>query len=309
MNSSVKLINVGSRQLQAFLEICKCGSFAAAAERVHLSPSGVSMLVKELERQLGVRLFERTTRAVALTEAGRVLQPHAEKVVAELRQLGLALQGSSAAVRSTLTIAATPVIATCLLPKVVAEFARQHPDVRIQVMDGSLDTVRQAVLDGQANMGIAFFVKPAAGVLREPVCRFRLMSIGPGEKRRDQRVLSRSWKSLDGLPMIALPIQNPIQALIDAHLPNARASQEERAEMNFLGTMIAMVKAGLGNAVVPSFMMEECRQHGLSIALLTDPPVHLNMYVALRRGTDRQTAETQFIAALKAHIGSSDGLD
>ncbi|WP_080771245.1 LysR family transcriptional regulator [Comamonas sp. NyZ500] len=308
MNSSVKLINVGSRQLQAFLEICRCGSFAAAAERIHLSPSGVSMLVKELERQLGVRLFERTTRAVALTDAGRLLQPYAERVVTELRQLGVALQGSTLASRSTLTIAATPVIATCLLPKVVAEFARKHPEVRIQVMDGSLDSVRQAVLEGHANMGMAFFVKPAAGLLRESVCRFRLMSISPGERRRNTHVQNRTWKSLDGLPMIALPMSNPIQALIDKHLPSVKASQEERAEMNFLGTMIAMVEAGLGNAVVPSFMMEECLQHGLNIAMLTEPAVHLNMYVALRRGADRQLAETQFIEALKMHIAMSDDL-
>lgn len=266
------------------------------------------MLVKELERQLGVRLFERTTRAVTLTDAGRLLQPYAERVVTELRQLGQALQGSSSASRSTLTIAATPVIATCLLPKVVAEFARKHPKVRIQVMDGSLDTVRQAVLEGHANMGMAFFVKPAAGLLRESVCRFRLMSISPGERRRSKQIQSRSWKSLDGLPMIALPISNPIQALIDKHLPSVKASQDERAEMNFLGTMIAMVKAGLGNAVIPSFMMEECQQHGLNIAMLTEPAVHLNMYVALRRGADRQLAETQFIEALRAHIATSDDL-
>lgn len=302
MYSSVKLINVSSRQLQAFLEICKCGSFAAAAERVHLSPSGISMLVKELERQLGVRLFERTTRAVSLTDAGRVLQPYAEKVVTELRQLGIALQGSSSAVRPTLTIAATPVIATCLLPKVVAEFARQHPDVRIQVMDGNLEAVRQAVLDGNANMGIAFFVKPTAGILREPICRFRLMSISPGSKQQSKRVQSRVWKSLDGLPMIALPRQNPIQALIDKHLPNVKTNQGNRAEINFLGTMIAMVEAGLGNAVVPSFMMEECQQHGVQVAMLTDPPVHLNMYAALRRGSDRRIVETQFIEVLKSQI-------
>ena len=108
--------------------------------------------------------------------------------------------------------------------------------------------------------------------------------------------------------MIALPISNPIQALIDKHLPSAKASQDERAEMNFLGTMIAMVKAGLGNAVIPSFMMEECQQHGLNIAMLTEPAVHLNMYVAQRRGADRQLAETQFIEALRAHIATSDDL-
>lgn len=302
MNSSVKLLNVGGRQLQAFLEICKHGSFAAAAEHVHLSPSGVSMLVKELERQLGVRLFERTTRALILTDAGRVLQPYAERVVTELRQLGVALLGSSSAVRPTLTIAATPVIATCLLPKVLAGFAQQHPNLRIQVIDGSVDVVRQAVLDGHANLGIAFFVKQAAGLIREPVCKFRLMSISPPDKRSGARVHSRTWRSLDGLPMIALPIHNPIQALIDAHLPNAKASQDERMEMNFLGTLISMVGAGLSNAVVPSFMREECKQQGLSMAMLTQPSVHLNMYAAFRRGTERRSIETQFMQALKAQI-------
>lgn len=305
MNSSAKLINIGSRQLQAFLAICQCGSFAAAAERVHLSPSGVSMLVKELERQLGVRLFERTTRAVVLTDAGRVLQPCAEKVVAELRQLSVALQGSSLAVRSTLTVAATPVIATSLLPQVVAEFARQHPDVRIQIMDGSLETVRNAVLEGRANMGIAFFLKPTTGLVREPVCKFQLMSISPATSPHSSRAKSRTWKSLSGLPMIALPQQNPIQALIDKHLPNAKLSQAGRAEMNFLGSMIAMVKAGLGNAVVPSFMLEECQQHRLQVAMLTEPAVQLHMYATFRRGTERQVAENQFLATLQAHIEAS----
>ena len=264
------------------------------------------MLVKELERQLGVRLFERTTRTLALTDAGRVLQPYAEKVVTELRQLGVALQGSSSAVRPTLTIAATPVIATCLLPKVLARFARQHPNLRIQVIDGSLDAVRQAVLDGHANVGIAFFVKQAAGLIREPVCKFRLMSISPPEERCGSSLQRRTWKSLDGLPMIALPIQNPIQALIDAHLPNAKASQEERTEMNFLGTLISMVGAGLSNAVVPSFMREECKQQRLSMALLTHPSVHLNMYAAFRRGTERRSIETQFVQALKAQIEATE---
>jgi DNA-binding transcriptional LysR family regulator len=307
VNSSVKLINVGSRQLQAFLEICKCGSFAAAAERIHLSPSGVSMLVKELERQLGVRLFERTTRAVALTDAGRLLQPYAERVVTELRQLGLALQGSSSASRSTLTIAATPVIATCLLPKVVPNLHANIPRYESRSwMAASIPFGKPFWKDMPT--WVWPFVKPAAGLLRESVCRFRLMSISPGERRRSKPIQNRSWKSLDGLPMIALPISNPIQALIDKHLPSAKASQEERAEMNFLGTMIAMVKAGLGNAVIPSFMMEECQQHGLNIAMLTEPAVHLNMYVALRRGADRQLAETQFIEALKMHIAMSDDL-
>lgn len=81
MNPSEKLMNVSSRQLLAFLEICRLQSFARAAESIPMSPSGVSMLVKDLEGQVGARLFDRTTRAVALTEAGRRLQPVAERIV------------------------------------------------------------------------------------------------------------------------------------------------------------------------------------------------------------------------------------
>lgn len=59
------------------------------------------------------------------------------------------------------------------------------------------------------------------------------MSIGPGSEQQSKRIQSRTWKSLDGLPMIALPRLNPIQALIDKHLPNIKTNQGDRAEINF----------------------------------------------------------------------------
>jgi len=100
MNSSRRLINVNSRQLLAFLEISRLQSFAKAAEKVPMSASGISMLVKELEDQLGARLFDRTTRSVTLTDAGRRLQPVAQHIVDELRALASVISGTEAAVRS-----------------------------------------------------------------------------------------------------------------------------------------------------------------------------------------------------------------
>src|SRR5690606_37335625 len=97
MNSSAKLMNVSSRQLFIFLEVCKLQSFAKAAERIPMSPSGVSMLIKELEEQVGARLFDRTTRSVVLTDAARRLQPVAERIVGELRQLNDVIGGTEAA--------------------------------------------------------------------------------------------------------------------------------------------------------------------------------------------------------------------
>lgn len=299
MNSSEKLINVGSRQLLAFLEIARVQSFARAAERVHLSASGVSMLVKDLEEQVGARLFERTTRSVTLTDAGRRLVPVAERIVNDLRDLGTAVQGAEAAVRSRLRVAATPIVSTSILPRVVSEFARSHPNVRVQLMDGDVGMVRHAVLEDEADVGLGFFVKPAAGLVREPLCKFRLMRISPPGTERPGLGPSRPWSSLAGLPLVSLPANNPVQAVIERHLPGAGRSHDERSVMNFLGTLIAMVEAGLGHAVVPSFVLQECLRQGLSVAMLVEPAVQLDLFVVSRRGTRPKPAALDFSAALK----------
>lgn len=303
MNSSGKLINANSRQLLAFLEICRLGSFAKAAESVHLSPSGLSMLVKELEQQIGARLFDRNTRSITLTDAGRRLRPAAERIVGELRGLGAAIAGAEAAVRARLDIAATPMMSASLLPRVLRDFADAHPDIRVQLDDVDVSTVRSRVLEGRADIGLGFFVKPAVGLLRQPLCNFQLMRISPPAARRKGAgagvEASQPWASLSALPLVSLPTDNPIQLLIEKHLARMGRAHEERPRANLLGTLVGMVEAGLGHAVIPSFALNECLRRGLRIAMLVEPAVHLDLFVVSRRGTRPKPAALEFAAGLK----------
>jgi LysR family carnitine catabolism transcriptional activator len=299
MNSSTKLINASSRQLLAFLEVSRLHSFAKAAEQIALSPSGMSMLVKELEEQVGARLFDRTTRSVTLTDAGRRLQPVAERIVNELRSLGPVIEGSQTAVRSRLDVAATPTVSASLLPGVVREFAGSHPQVHVHLADVDVSAVRRKVLDGEADIGLGFFFKPAVGLLRQPLCKFRLMRISPRGTGAGGLGPRRPWSSLSGLPLISLPADNPIQALIEVQLTRIGRAHEERPMMNLIGTLIAMVEAGLGHAVVPSFALGECLRHELSVAMLVEPVVHIDLYLVSRRGTQPKPAALDFTAAVK----------
>lgn len=299
MNSSVKLINVSSRQLHAFLEIARLQSFAKAAELIAMSASGISMLVKEMEEQVGARLFDRTTRSVTLTEAGRLLQPVARRTLDDLRALGAEIGGSEAAMRSRLDVAATPMVSATLLPSVVCGFAATHPQVRVQLADVDVDAVRRKVLDGEADMGLGFFVRPATGMLREPLCRFRLMRISPPGAEPAGLAPSRPWSSLASLPLIGLPADNPIQALIEHHLGRIGRADEDRPTMNFISTLVGMVRGGLGHAIVPSFALDECLRQGLSTAMLVEPAVHLDLYVISRRGAKPKPAALEFAASLK----------
>ncbi len=299
MNASSKLINVTSRQLQVFLEISRLRSFAKAAERIPMSASGVSMLVKELEEQFGARLFDRNTRSVNLTDAGLRLQPVAERIIDELRVLGVAIGDTSAAVRSRLNVAATPVVSNSLLPDVVHNFGTAHPNVQVYMADVDVNTVRRMVLDGDADIGLGFFVKPATGLVREPLCNFRLMCIGPSGAAPRGLGPTRRWSSLAGLPLVSLPADNPIQAVIDQHLPGNGRSHDKRPTVNLIGTLIALVQAGMGYAIVPSFALEECLRRGLRVSLLTDPPVHIDLFAISKRGAPPQPAALALSKALK----------
>lgn len=298
-NSSERLINISSRQLQAFLEVGRLSSFAKAAEQVHLSPSGMSMLVKELEEQVGARLFDRTTRSVTLTDAGRRLQPVAERILSELRGIEGAIAGTQAATRSRLTVAATPMVSASLLPEVIRAFGVSQPQVQVQLADVDVSVVRQRILEGEADIGLGFFVKPAAGLLRQPLCKFRLMRISPPGNGAAGLGSHQSWSSLAALPLISLPTDNPIQAVIEKHLVRLQRANEERPRMNLIGTLIAMVRAGRGHAIVPSFALEDCLRQGLQVSMLSHPTVHIELHLVSLRGTQPKPAALAFATALK----------
>lgn len=300
MHPSEKLINVNSRQLQAFLEVARLRSFSKAAELIPMSQSGMSMLIKDLEEQIGARLFERNPRTVALTSAGRDLLPVAERIVYDLKELGSVIEGAETATRSRLDVAATPMVAMSLLPDIVREFSDAHPRIGVNIADVDVNGVRQRVLDGEADIGLGFFVKPATGLLRQPICQFRLMCISPPVPAGKRQSASRTWSSLQGLPLIGLPPDNPIQSLVETHLDRIGRGQEPRQAMNFIGTIIAMARAGLGHALIPSFAIEECKRHGLQISMLTEPVVHLDLYLVSRRGNRPKPAALEFTSRLKA---------
>lgn len=292
-------MNVSSRQLFAFLEACRLQSFAKAAERVHLSPSGMSMLVRELEEQVGARLFERTTRSVTLTEPGRRLQAAAERILDELRELGAEIGSTESAVRSRLDIAATPMVSASLLPAVVREFGTAFPGVHVRLVDVDVSIVRARVLEGEVDIGFGFFVKPAVGLLRQPLCKFRLMCVGPVGTATSGPGPSRTWRSLSGVPLISLPKDNPIQNLVETHLGRVGRAHEERPTMNLIGTLIAMVRAGMGHTIIPSFALEECLRQGLGVSMLVEPAVHLDLYLVSRRGAKPKPAALDFAAGVK----------
>ncbi|MBU1361736.1 MAG: LysR family transcriptional regulator [Gammaproteobacteria bacterium] len=296
-------MNLSTRQMRAFRHVAHTGSFTRAAELTHMTQAGLSILVREMERQLGVRLFDRTTRTVHLTAAGRRLAPVVERVLRELDDVTGEIGALGAAARQNLRIAATPLVSAHLLPRLLALFREQQPQVQVRLLDSSLDDVQKSVMAGEADLGLGFFFKASTGLARTPVASFRLMRVtaAGGAARDIGRV---PWSSLRSADLIGLPAENPIQKLIDAQLAKLHIGPAERRSVSFFSTLISMVEAGFGTAVMPTFAMAACKRHEVNVDLLTAPGVELAFYRIAKRGTRESEAMRAFIALLEEKLPS-----
>jgi DNA-binding transcriptional LysR family regulator len=285
-------MNLSMRQIRAFLQVARTGNFTRAAERAHMTQAGLSILVREVERQIGARLFDRTTRAVQLTEAGRRFAVVAENVLQQLDDASAKVGEIGERARQQLRIAATPLVSSHMLPQMLAAFRVQHAGVRIRLIDSSLQGVQELVESGLADMGLGFFFKVTSGLVRKHVADFPLMKVAPAAGP-PASVGRATWASLRSVPLITLPADNPIQRAIDKELHKLGIDRDESASVSFLATLISMVEAGFGTAVMPTFAVAACRSRHVQIDVLGSPQVKLGFYRVTRRGA----AETEAMRA------------
>lgn len=288
-------MNLSVRQMRAFLHVARIGNFTRAAEQAHMTQAGLSTLVREMERQLGCRLFDRTTRMVSLTAAGRRLLPVVERVVTDLDDVTARLGSEGDEARQTLRVAATPLVSSHLLPQVFHQFRDSHPKVNLKLFDADLRDVEAMVAGGEADLGLGFFFKAAPGLDRAPVGRFHLMRVAPAESEEVSAAIGTvPWSALKSADLVGLPPSNPIQKVIDVHLAKIDRADAQRPAFNFFGTLISMVEAGFGTAVMPTFALAACRRHRVQVDVLVKPKVELDFYRVTKRGAHETEAMRAF---------------
>lgn len=289
-----------SRQLRAFVLVAQHRSFTRAAEALFITPSGLSLLIRELETQLGFRLFDRTTRLVVPTTYGNELLPVAQRSLAEWDAATSHIGRFATQTSQSLTLGGAPLIAANVLTQAIREFRGHRPGLRIQLFDGSQAEILQRVETGKLDMGIGVFA-PTPGIRRVPFFRFSLMVIRP-DKDPAFRPASTTWSALKGETLICLPPRSPIQRIVDKHLAKASAAPRRGAVINLLDTQIAMVEADEGIAIIPSFGLPACRNRRVVMIRLTNPVVNLEFYQISNRGKKLTPGADEFTAFLKSYI-------
>lgn len=289
------------RQLRAFLAVHQLRKLSAAAQKLFVTQSAVSMLIRQLEEGLGTRLFDRTTRSLKPTAAANEMQPVAERILRDVDSLSTGFRELSELERGRVSVAITPTLATFLLPDAIRDFHAQHPKVRVMVNDCAPDQFISRILGEHVDFGIGTPERPGAEVEVERLMRDHLALVC-----REDHPLARArvvrWTDLGGHPVITVRAGYGVRPLIDGTAADAGVALDVVNEVSFLSTAIWMTASGMGASIMPSAFARATGDPSLVIKVLSAPRVSRDVSVVTKRGHSLSVAARAFIDALKKSL-------
>lgn len=290
-------MNVTLKQIRAFVAVADSASFTAAAVVVNSTQSSLSVLIRELEQALGLRLVDRTTRKIALTEAGQEYLTHARRVLAEVEYAELSTKELVARKRGRVVVAAPPVIAALLLPPIVAEFHRRYPNISIVLEDIPPSDIVPGVAAGQIDCGVGVFGRDPVGVQIQPLVEEKLVLIGLADHPL-MAAESVKWSELRGHSVVAIRAPADIRRELDTQLRLAGASQTPIVEVRQMLTVLGMVSSGLGVAVWPSWAVGLLEAFKVEARPLVSPVARMPFSVITPENRELSPAAMSFLAVL-----------
>lgn len=276
------LPDFSARQLEAVLALAEYGSFVAAAARLRLSQPALTRAIKRLETALGVRLFDRSTRRVQITAAGREFAAVAERM---LNDLGITVQSvrEVAEERRGLVVLSTIMsVAGGVLPSIVAAYRADRPGVEIHIREGVHATVLEDVRSGVSDFGIGYVDELPDFVVGTALGRETFCAVMPARHRLAGR-RKVSLADLASETIVALPTGSRTRRTIDAAAATVGVPLRQMVVVTQLATMLAFVGAGVGVGLVPRGTTRGPLARGLRAVPLSEPRlVHRLGLIALR---------------------------
>jgi len=298
-------MNIGFRQLRAFLAVAKYGSFSRAAEDIAVSQSAVSFAVQQLENELGLRLLDRTTRRVRLTAVGETLAASGARLLGELATVLRELKDTGQRRRGRVVMACVPSVARGLMPACVEYCGRKWPEISFTIEDIAAKEVIARVERGDVEFGLSGGDIDSAelhveGLTRDPfvlACR-----------RDDQlaKLKAVAWSRLSGRRLVMLNNTSGSRPQILQTLTKAAVQAQISLELAQPSSVLAMVEAKLGIAVVPLLVAPIASHPILTTRRLVKPSVSRTIFLLRRRDRSLSPAASAVWSALTELYGAPE---
>jgi DNA-binding transcriptional LysR family regulator len=302
-------MNITLRQLHGFKAVADLGTFTAAAQRLKVAQPALSLNIRDLESELGAKLFDRTTRRVELTAAGREFLQSVDKLIVDLERAVQNARDLADRKRGRLVVAAPPLLAALIVPGAVADYRKRFPAIEVSVIDAQTNIIVDKVRSGEADCGIGTFAEAEEGIRREILFEDALMAWCPAQSQcaRSSRL---AWKDLPAGQLIAMTRDSRIRFLVDQAYQSIGQTVRPAYEVSHMTTAIMMVEAGLGVAVLPAYVWGFARVLNVVSKVLSEPEVRREVAIIQASGRSLSPAAEAFLRYLgkRAHAALPRGV-
>ncbi|MDP9646798.1 LysR substrate-binding domain-containing protein [Paraburkholderia sp. 22098] len=243
-------MNVTLRQLRVFIEVARLQSFSRAGDEIGLTQSAVSRCVRELEGEIGLKLIDRTTREVQLTDVGGNLVASVSRLLIDLDDALREIREIGEQRRGRVVVAASPTVACRLMPGVLASCSERFPHIALGLRDDVQSDVVRKVKSGEVDFGMVIGPFSADDLLSESLMTDSFCLVC-----RDDHPLARQkeigWADLEGQPLVMLDYASGSRPIIDAVMHEYGVNANVVQELGHSATVFGLVEAGIGVSVLP----------------------------------------------------------
>ena len=247
-------MNISLRQLHVFQSVATTHNFSRTGDAVGLTQPAVSRSITELEAQLGLKLLNRTTREVTLTDAGQRLAARLPRVLEDLDNTLLDVRGMATERRGRVRVASSPTLSANLMPECIAQCQQRLPGLELVLLDRIQSAVLASVLSGEVDFGVV--IDPGERdalecetILTEPFC----LACPPDHRLARKRQVR--WADLAGESLVLLDHASGSRRLIDRALADHAVQCTVAQEVGHTTTIFRMLDAGLGISVIPTLAL------------------------------------------------------
>ncbi len=297
------------RPLKAFLLAVQTGSFTHAADRLGVTQPSFTALIRDLEDILGLRVFDRNTRGIALTGAGKDFLARIERPIADLEEAYRSIGDLAAVRRGSVVVGSLPSTSLTLIPPALRLLRAAHPTLRVRIVEAHNDDLITMVRTNQIEFAIAAMLGPAADLSFEPLLEDAFAAVFPDA--HDLAARPRLyWRDLAPHDLILLSRGSSVRELYDEATEdrpsNAAEISASRYDVTHMTTAIRLVRQGLGITVLPSLALPELDLEGLATCRLADASARRTLGILHRKDRSLSAAASAFSLQLAAVSAGSE---
>ncbi len=291
-------MNIKYRCLKAFDLVVSTHSFTHAADQLGVTQPSLTALIQDLEHVLGVRLFERTTRQVTLTQAGEDFHRRIQRPLGDLEEAYRAMGDMAAAKRGMVVLGALPSISLTLIPPTLGELRRSHPGLQTRVIEAHNNDLIAMVRTNQVDFALATLLDPPADLSVEPLLSDSFFAVYP--PRHPIALLKElRWKDLVRHDLILLSQGSSARALFDRANSHEHEKQGLRYDITHMTTAVNLVRQGLGITLLPRLAIPALGLEGLRYRSVDDDNAFRMLGVIRRKDRHLTPASMAFTSQIR----------